>query len=1297
MKAVPFSVATVLLAMLGMCRPVATVAQLQDTQDIPILTDATTTQTSPSIAISPIDPKKMLLTNVSTDWINGQMTTFYGADAYVTEDRGITWSGSTQPLGGTPNDGLSTAAIDRFGTYYVLFETPTYGIGWAGSQDGGTSWETAIVEDPPVNEEDPIQNKYYLRGYLLIHANPGSPTGDTKYAAWSEVDVFGDGRIKVKRVGSDPSSSYISNYFEFQKPFGVELATGPYPGGGSAVYAVWAVFEWHYENNEAGFFDELNIGFSRTLDGGQTWATKERLFQTPIKGISYTGLGGGKTMKVNSYPSIAVNQQNGDVYVVWTNQGPPGTNEGDPDVYFIRSEDGGGSWSNPVRVNCDTPGNGKDQWFPQLACDPNTGTIAVAFYDSRELNDRATTYVAISEDRGATWTDLRVSDESWSGDAIPGFGTYAGEYITVAMRGNTVYAVWPDDRSGNMLPYLSTVHIPTTWQVPLAFPEVFAALDLASPGDSIRVNEKPAPYGPFVIDQDNQNVHVVTGVGVPTVDGGSAPYAVRVVGSNAGVEGFAIRGGTTACAYVNGQGAYLQGCTIGLPTSSGTAVEIASGIIEGCTVTMGSTGQGAAILGASEGNPSILDCEINVGNGTGVEGGWPGGEIEGCAIELTEGTGILLHGGAITVANDTIRVTNGAETNTGILSDDDELAADITVTSDYLTVPGGIGIDVRTPEHEVTNCTIDGVKWGVIDQAGGMVRNTIVSNCSLEGFSTGASNLATYCIGWPSGTGSGFGVHSQGTGSVVQDPLYCGLGEEQQYTLRVDSYGNPANNGGHEIGAFPVGCIFGTLAGTTSYEGNGTLMVPGDVWIPVSRSLTLGPGTILEIYERDMKGATVEGDPLRIDLVVDGILNLNGAAGSPVTLRSRQPVPDEGDWNEIHVGTGGRANLSYADVQHATIGIRGNSDAMDIDVSHSQFANNESFDIKMTGKENVVTTLTDNTITVGGGTGIHFTFAGTRTAFTFSGNTITGSSTLSDTGVVLAGDAWNGHAQSPGQDITGNWISGFQSGVAMLVTASGRPRFIANSITDSMRGLELVRTTGPEFEGDIGWVSGNPNTITGNTIGVQCESATSSIFMLPRFRRNVITGNQFGVVTLHHATPDLGVLDPPHDNDPGNNNLSENLDWCIWNRDSLVTVSAQGNYFGPCNGGFPPVCAHGDVSIGGGLCNSPVSFADVPMAALPEKAPGPWLQYGVQPNPMQGVVVIHCALEKTPGPVRIRIFDLAGRLVRDFGPATVEAGGYSVRWTGESATGSRVPNGLYFIQFTGVEGSQQTAKLLVTR
>jgi hypothetical protein len=105
------------------------------------------------------------------------------------------------------------------------------------------------------------------------------------------------------------------------------------------------------------------------------------------------------------------------------------------------------------------------------------------------------------------------------------------------MRGNTVYTVGPDDRSGNMLPYLSTVHIPTTWQVPLALLEVSDALELASPGDTVRVDER-LMHTLLVIQE---GVSVVDGTGLPRVDGGSASYAVQVM-ANGVVAGFAIYG-----------------------------------------------------------------------------------------------------------------------------------------------------------------------------------------------------------------------------------------------------------------------------------------------------------------------------------------------------------------------------------------------------------------------------------------------------------------------------------------------------------------------------------------------------------------------------------------------------------------------------------------------------------------------------------------------------------------------------------------------------------------------------------
>lgn len=423
-------------------RIVSPLSIASDSPDIAIISGSNNAQSENSVFIDPMNPLRVLNSNNSQPWPTGE---FYGADYWVSNDGGQTWTGSVQGAGGV-NSGDPATGINRDGRMFVNFITTGYGQGIAFSDDGGANWSSVQIAPGPWLLD---------KNHMWVDDSPSSPYGGNLYVAWTNLQGGAtDGQIELSRSTDDGLawSGPVNLSGAIQAGShnqGVNIQTGP----NGEVYVVWAVYD-------AWPADETALGFARSTDGGATWSPGTRIL-TGIRGHRTTPLGGGKTMRHNSFPSMSVNQQTGEIYVVWTNIGVPGVNTGDPDVYLIKSADGGNSWSSPQRVNQDPVGNGKDQWFPWISCDPTTGLLACAFYDSRAFsgNDMAETWVALSLDGATTWEDFRVSDVAWSGDGFS--GSYAGDYIAIASRDNQVYPVWSDNRAGNMLAYASPFTVAT--------------------------------------------------------------------------------------------------------------------------------------------------------------------------------------------------------------------------------------------------------------------------------------------------------------------------------------------------------------------------------------------------------------------------------------------------------------------------------------------------------------------------------------------------------------------------------------------------------------------------------------------------------------------------------------------------------------------------------------------------------------------------------------------------------------------------------------------------------------------
>jgi hypothetical protein len=133
--------------------------------------------------------------------------------------------------------------------------------------------------------------------------------------------------------------------------------------------------------------------------------------------------------RAGSYPAVQVDDGDGTgltVYMAYAAD-PPGPDEGD--IYFIRSLDGGVSWSPPLRVNDDATTN--DQMHPALVEFPGND-LWVAWYDKRNspTDSDWDVYLARSADGGASFgPNTFVSDATFPTPLNTAGSPWLGEYL----------------------------------------------------------------------------------------------------------------------------------------------------------------------------------------------------------------------------------------------------------------------------------------------------------------------------------------------------------------------------------------------------------------------------------------------------------------------------------------------------------------------------------------------------------------------------------------------------------------------------------------------------------------------------------------------------------------------------------------------------------------------------------------------------------------------------------------------------------------------------------------------------
>jgi len=343
-------------------------------------------------------------------------------------DGGATWSASTLVPIVDPNHPKASDPVvvsDTAGNFYIA----TVSITNAGnldlvifkSTDGGVTFPIAyFAQGGAQNSED--------KEWMVCDLTKGSsPYKNNLYISWTRFVNGNTPNIFVTK--STNGGVNWSNPVQISNTSYVQ-GSCPCIGPNGELNIVWL--------NYAGA--TYNVIYSKSTNGGANFTTPATIAQgtPPDIVISSSGI---------TFPSIASDisggPRNGWLYTVFCD-----SRNGDPDIFLIRSSNGGDNWSNPVRVNNDAIGNGSLQCWPWISVN-ETGNIAILFFDSR--NGPGTTfvdaYLARSTDGGVTFINEKLSSEI-SSTGEPNTDVRYGDYINIDYSGNKIVPVWTDLRLG---------------------------------------------------------------------------------------------------------------------------------------------------------------------------------------------------------------------------------------------------------------------------------------------------------------------------------------------------------------------------------------------------------------------------------------------------------------------------------------------------------------------------------------------------------------------------------------------------------------------------------------------------------------------------------------------------------------------------------------------------------------------------------------------------------------------------------------------------------------------------------
>ncbi len=368
-------------------------------------------QVEPSIFINPKNTNEIIAASVMNDY-------------YYSKDGGATWkSKSIKSKWGVNGD--PCMLIDTLGRYYYFHLSNINGQPLVG---GMVCQRSKKLKGKFRKEGHTINNgKYHDKQWVSL-----DPRTNHIYMTWTQFDgydsddpedfshiVFSkteDGGltwsvpVQISNVPGDCKDNDLTAE-------GAVPAVGP----NGEIYVVWS-------RNDS-------LWFNRSMDDGKTWFEKETYVASQPNGwvIDIPGI-----YRCNGLPvtvcDLSPSEHNGTIYVNWADQR---NGEDDTDIWIVKSNDKGNTWSEPKRINDDSSKN--HQFLTWLTVDQTNGYLYSVFYDRRNHKDKKTdVYLVVSRDGGEKFENYKISESAF----IPNPKIFFGDYTNISVHNGVIRPIW---------------------------------------------------------------------------------------------------------------------------------------------------------------------------------------------------------------------------------------------------------------------------------------------------------------------------------------------------------------------------------------------------------------------------------------------------------------------------------------------------------------------------------------------------------------------------------------------------------------------------------------------------------------------------------------------------------------------------------------------------------------------------------------------------------------------------------------------------------------------------------------